>query len=394
MKETFDKINAGIIAYLNEIEDPRKKRGVRYPFKDLLLMAVYAILAGHSEATEIEFYVELNFQYFKDLIQLKDVPSHDTFSRVLQLVDMDELGNHIGQWISDNFPEVCTKVNGNKVLHVDGKAVRAASKKSEGQQPIYHLNSMYEGEGISLNIQRIEDKENEISCLPTYLQIFDLKNTIVTIDAIGCNKNVIDTIIGKGGHYMVPVKENQKKLFNAIHKEAEKLEKEGKFEKLPSSERIIKKHGRTETMKLTLLKNTAFIYEELGVDSFYGNVARVGIIDKTTTKKERGEEKTSTQRSIVITDMERITPENMLKIKLSHWNVEAQHWLLDVQLNEDKMTARKGNAVTNGAILRRFCVLIRKYSPEYESKPLSRFLMANEHDIRRIEKMLFMDAQK
>jgi len=153
MKETFDKINAGIIAYLNEIEDPRKKRGVRYPLKDLLLMAVYAILAGHSEATEIEFYVELNFQYFKDLIQLKDVPSHDTFSRVLQLVDMDELGNHIGQWISDNFPEVCTKVNGNKVLHVDGKAVRAASKKSEGQQPIYHLNSMYEGEGISLNIQ-------------------------------------------------------------------------------------------------------------------------------------------------------------------------------------------------------------------------------------------------
>jgi len=393
MKETFDEANEGIIAYLSKIEDPREKRDVRYQFRDLLLMAVYAILAGHSNATEMEFYVELNYQYFKDLIQLKNVPSHDTFSRVLQLVDMEELANHIGQWISDNFPEICKKINGNKVLHVDGKAVRAASKKSEGEQPIYHLNAMYEGESISLNIQRIEEKENEIACLPKYLQIFDLKKTIVTIDAIGCNKNVIDTITSKGGHYMVPVKENQKRLYNTIHKEVEKLEKEGKFEKLPSSERILKEHGRIEVMKLTLLKNTAFIYEELGTDSFYGSVARVGIIDKTTTKKEHGEEKTMKQRSIVITDMQRIIPENMLKIKLSHWNVEAQHWLLDVQLNEDKMTARKGNAGASGAILRRFCVLMRKYSPEYESKPLNRFLMANEHDIHRIEKILFMDAQ-
>ena len=84
----------------------------------------------------------------------------------------------------------------------------------------------------------------------------------------------------------------------------------------------------------------------------------------------------------------------MLKIKLSYWNVEVQHWLLDVQFNEDKMTAKKGNAVQNGAILKRFCLLMRKYDPAFESKPLKRFLMANEHDIKRIEDILFVKFRR
>lgn len=394
MKQRFDDMNYGILDLLEAIPDPRCKRGVRYQYSHLLLMAIYAVLAGYSEAVDMEYYVELNYDYFKNLIGLKEVPSHDTFSRVLHMTDMDKLGENISKWIMDNFPDILERTQGLKVLHVDGKASRAASEKSKGKKSIYNLNAMYEGESISVNLQKIGDKENEVSLLPDFLDQFKLADTIVTIDAIGCTQNVLNTIVDKKGYYMVPVKDNQPNLKNAILEEIAKLEKEGKFDKLDKTERTIKEHGRYEKITMHLIKNNSFIFEKLGLESFYGSIARIGVIDKKTVQLENGVEKVSHQRSLVITNFEKMSVENMLKIKLSHWNVEAQHWLLDVQLNEDKMTARKGNAVQIGAILRRFCLLMRKYDPAFESKPLKRFLMANEHDIKRIEEILFVKSQE
>ena len=78
-----------------------------------------------------------------------------------------------------------------------------------------------------------------------------------------------------------------------------------------------------------------------------------------------------------------------MKIKKAHWNIEMQHWLLDMQLREDFMTANKGNSMLNASILRRFCMQMRKQDSEYASKPMKRFIMANAHDINRIEKLLF-----
>lgn len=122
-----------LVRLLEEVEDPRHTRGVRYRFCDLLLMCIYAVLAGHSEATEIEYYVELNFEYFKELIGLEKIPSHDTFSRVLRFTDFEQLSGSLAGWLNERFPDICRKYLGNKVLHVDGKAVRAASEKSRGR---------------------------------------------------------------------------------------------------------------------------------------------------------------------------------------------------------------------------------------------------------------------
>ena len=395
MKTIYDdEIGMGIIAYLGEIPDPRRRRGVRYRYADLLLMAVYAALAGHSGAVEMEYYVELNREYFRELIGLETVPSHDTFSRVLQMTDVEELGRNVGSWIEENFPQACGKIDECRVLHVDGKAVCAAARKSEGEKPVYNMNAMYEGEGISVYVKKVGEKENEITALPAYLDMFKLEDTIVTIDAIGCNQTVIGHILDRKGHYMMPVKENQPKLREAILREVEELERSGQFGKLNSTGHMVKEHGRIEEMKIHMISDTTFIYEKLGMKSFYGSIARIGIIDKKTTRMEGGEERISSRRSIVITDLENVSVENLLKLKLSHWNIEAQHWLLDVQLDEDRKTARKGNAAVNGSILRRFCLMMRKYSPEFENKPLKRFLMANEHDIRRIEKILFINSRR
>ena len=367
-----------LMELLEEVPDPRSARGVRYPFSYLLLMCIYAVLAGHSAAMEIAYYVELNFDYFRDLLNIEKIPSHDTFSRVLRYTDFEALSSTLGEWLRENFPETYEKYQNKKALHIDGKAVRGASERSKGEKPIYHLNAMYEGGTVGVEIKRVGEKENEISCLPEYLKCFNLQDTVVTMDAMGCNQTVIKEIHAGGGNYVLPVKE--------------KLEKEKKWNRLDRTELLQKKHGRIEKVVFRMLSDTSFVYEKLGLKSFYGTIARIGVMDKTIETKKDGEEVKTKSRSIYITDMENITAEEMQKIRAAHWNIEMQHWLLDIQLKEDQQTARKDEAVTNGSILRRFCMAMKKKDAELSEKPLKRFLMANEHDPNRIEKLLFKNV--
>lgn len=378
-----------LMELLEEVPDPRCARGVRYRFSHLLLMCVYAVLAGHSVAMEISYYVELNFEYFKELLGIEKIPSHDTFSRVLRFTDFEQLSISLGQWLRGNFPEIYEKYQGKKVLHIDGKAVRAASEKSKREKPVYHLNAMYEGESIGVEIKRIGEKENEISCLPDYLKQFRLSDTIVTLDAIGCNQTVINAIHTGGGNYVVPVKENQKRLWTTINEEIEKLKKEKKWEQLDSTESLQKEHGRIEKVVFRMLSDTSFVYEKLGLKSFYGTIARIGVMEKITEMMKDGKEIKTETRSIFITDVEAMPVKVMYKIRVVHWNIEMQHWLLDIHLKEDQQTARKDDAVTNGAILRRFCMMLKKQDVELSEKPMKRFLMANEHNPCRIERLLF-----
>ena len=365
------------------------KRGIRYKLSDLLLMLVYAALCGHSEGSEIAFYIELNYDYFKELIGLKKVPSHDTFTRLIQMLDFEAFAEMLGDWLWAYYPDICERYGEYRVLHADGKAVKGAAAKSKGEKPVYMLNAMYEGESIGVKIKKIGEKENEISALPGFLKMFNLKKTIVTIDAIGCNSTVIGAIHEGGGKYVLPVKENQKKLLGVINQEIARLEVDGKFEKLDKAETRNKEHGRMEHVTATLIPDTTFIYEEMGESSCFSTVSKVLVVDKESVREENGEEKRTNTRRIMITDLEGLTVNELLKFQQSHWNVEMQHWLLDVQLDEDRKTARKGNAATNAAILRRLCLAVRAKDPELSGKPMKRFLMANEHDARRVERILF-----
>nr|WP_283243238.1 ISAs1 family transposase [Zhenpiania hominis] len=351
------------------------------------MICIYAVLAGHSEGSDIAFYAELNFEYFKEKTQMKRVPSHDTFSRLLRMVSFEKLSFSLGAWLKEMFPEICERYKDMKILRVDGKAVRAASEKGKGEKPRYLLNAMYEGESIGLKVKEVGEKENEISCLPEYLKLFELNKTIVTIDAMGCNQTVIQAIVDRGGSYVIPVKENQKRLLRTIEEELERLKQKGKYEKLDGVEQINKSHGRIERIKGRLIQDTSFLYEKLGLESIYGSIARIGVIEKKTVQTGTGE--ISHSRQIVITNLEELDIENLVKIRQGHWNIEMQHWLLDVQLKEDQKTARKEGAMTSGAVLRRFCLMMKKYDEQYSDKPMKRFIMANEHDIHRIEKLLF-----
>lgn len=147
---------------------------------------------------------------------------------------------------------------------------------------------MYEGGSISLETIQIGDKENEISNIKQILDLFNIQDTIVTINAIGCNNTVINEIVARNGSYLIPVKDNAKKLKNAIEKEVFRLRNTSlNNDKTKSLYDILDKtvyqtssHGREEIYKATLLTDTDFIYEKFGTSSFYGTIGRIMVIEK------------------------------------------------------------------------------------------------------------------
>jgi len=380
---------------LGKIEDPRKERGVRYEYKTLLLIMLCAVLSGNYTGVDMEYYTELNFEYFKDNFNLKSIPSHDTFSRIIQMTNFESLSKVLNKWLETHFPEEYEKYNGNNILHIDGKAVKAGTKKSEGQNSVYLLNCMYEGGSISLYTKQIGDKENEKGQIVNFLSNINIKDTIVTIDAAGTTSNILNYIEENDGYYLVPVKKNQKHLFKAINDHIETLynTKDEKgindFDKLSIFKELNKKHGRVETYSVHIIDDIDPLIKTLGDKSFYTTIAKIGIIDKKTIKKVDGKEDETLTRSLMITNLESIDAESLHRIKLSHWNIEAQHWILDVQLNEDRCNSRKNNAIINNSILKRFSMKIKKYYTKFEKLSLNRFHLFNGHSMDNVLNTLF-----
>ena len=381
---------------LETIPDPRKSRGVRYKYSDLILMIIYAVLSGFTTGIDIEFYVEDNYEYFKKMIDLKHVPSHDTFSRILRMTNFEELAKALSSWLVKYYPETYKKYQDMKILHIDGKASRAASEKSKGENPIYLLNAMYEGGSISVYSKKVGSKTNELGELPDFLDQFQLENTIVTIDAIGTNEKIINKIIEKKGNYLFQVKDNQLNLKRTIEEEIERLEKTNKFKDLDTTTIEQNQHGRYEKITTTMIKNTEFIYKKLGLKSFYGTIAHVAVYDKVTKRLIDGKEQVSKTRALLITSLEQLSVENIQNIKLSHWNIEAHHWILDIQLNEDKSTARRDNSVENTSALKKFCLWLKKQDKDIDQSRVTvkRFNYLNASNIERISKLLFIDIAK
>lgn len=330
------------------------------------------------------------------MIGLKNVPSHDTFSRIMRITNFDNLASVLSTWLVKYYPETYKKYQEKKVLHLDGKAIRAASEKSKGEEPIYLLNAMYESGSISVYSKRVGEKTNEIGELPTFLNQFNLEETIVTIDAIGTNENIIKAIIDKKGHYLLQVKDNQSNLKIEIEKAIENLKLKNEYEKLERAQLELTDHGRHEIIKTALIKNTQFIFEKLGLKSFYGTIAHVAVFDKTTEKLVDGHNQTTNTRALLITNLEGLSAESIQSIKLSHWNIEAQHWILDVQLNEDLNTARRDNSIKNTSAIKKFCLWIKKQDKEIDQSKINvkRFAYKNAMNIERISKLLFMDIAK
>ena len=171
------------------LEDPRDIRGKRHELINILIMTIYGILCGYTDFTNLADFLKVHDDYFIHLLNLKyGTPSHDTLSNVFSLIDSKKFMELFIEWIKQI-------INDNGIhLSIDGKAVKSARDKINGGNTPYIVSAFLSDIGISIGQVKVDDKSNEITAIPELIELLDIENKIITIDAIGTQEDICNLI--------------------------------------------------------------------------------------------------------------------------------------------------------------------------------------------------------
>lgn len=330
------------------MKDPRDDRGKRHELVEIILLIVIGFLLGKRDFANMEHCLNKELENLRKFLVLKNgIPSHDTFSRMMWLLDSQELIFHICDWFSCLIP-----INGSHQA-IDGKGILAAARKNQQGNTPYIVNVLEVSTKMVLMQLKVGDKTNEIKTIPELLKYIDLEGVTVTTDAIGTQKEIIRIIEEKGGHYVLPVKDNQELLREEIGLFMEDAITEGDPQ-LKAFKEQCREHGRIETRKYHLIWNNSCITDKAfqGVKSI-GKVSRKREINRYDSRGEIVKTIEENQDVYYISNRE-LEAEEFAELVRGHWAVEdSLHWVLDNTFREDRCTARKGYATENTALMRK-----------------------------------------
>lgn len=238
-------------SHFEALEDPREdNHKIRHKFYDILVIAILATICGADGWTEICEFAEAKFEWLSTFLELPNgVPSHDTFGRIFSLLDSEIFGACFLTWIESLSIDLI-----NEIISIDGKSLRGAHNAKKGIKMLHMVSAWASENQILLGQVKTDEKSNEITAIPELLDMIDVKGSIVTIDALGCQKEIAKKIVAKEANYVLSLKENQPTLFqdvNSLFKQAE----ESKYKKMVHKQKLEKvhSHGRIETRRYTLI---------------------------------------------------------------------------------------------------------------------------------------------
>jgi predicted transposase YbfD/YdcC len=315
----------------------------------MIVMAVIAVLCGANGWDDVAEHCEIREEWFKSLLSLPHgVPSHDTFGRVFARLDPMQLEAMLRQWM-----HALHIGSAGKLVHIDGKTVRGSFDHAWDASGMAHIVGAFASENrVALAQLGVNDKENEITAIPKLLAMLDLKGSTVTIDAIGCQREIAKQIVEAEGDYVLQVKQNQPTLHGKIEKLMElaildKMDgwKGGVFEEIDAG------HGRIETRRVWLTTEVEHLGDDLR--ALWPSIGAIAAVERTRELMGKTP-KISTERSYYILSDDQCTAERAGEIIRGHWAIEnSLHYVLDVSFDEDKSRVRKGYAAENLSRLRR-----------------------------------------
>jgi predicted transposase YbfD/YdcC len=368
---------ADFITHFSIIEDPRIERCKKHKLLDILFLTVSAVLSGARGWEDIEVFGHSKRAWLQRFIELPNgIPRHDTIARVMARLEPDVLQRCFFQWMSDALEAI-----EGDIIAIDGKTLRRSFDKASRKNALHMVSAWSCVGGVALGQVKTDAKSNEITAIPRLLELLEIKKCIITIDAIGCQKNIASDIIQKKADYVLGVKRNQPALHDDFVQYFENylLEQRAFSSNTGMFETIDKAHGRIETrrcLQSTELKWLPSVKEWKGARS----VLRVECERQSNTGVSR-------EVRYFISSLP-LNPEKALSAIRQHWFVENQHhWVLDVTFGEDESRIRRGDAPENMAVLRRLALNICKRYANGDSNP-KKLKKAAWDDLFR-EKMIF-----
>jgi predicted transposase YbfD/YdcC len=369
---------SSIMTHFADLPDPRSPLGRRHGLSDLLTIAVCAVVCGADGWVQVEQFAHAKRKWFATFLSLPyGVPSHDTFGRVFAMLDPDALERCFVRWTR------ALAATGGKLVSIDGKSLRRSFAHAWDKSGMCHLVSAFVGANRMVLGQlavdgtgnggggggngggggEAEEEErrrgNEITAIPKLLELLDLTGATVSIDAIGCQRDIATKIRERGGDYVLCLKQNQPTL----HAKVKALLDEAILENLAApdmpgdyyEEVDGAEHGRIETRRVWC---TARV-DHLRLDEPWPGLASVAAVERVreVLGKDKSTARREAERHYYISSLEGHDARRMAAAVRGHWSVENQlHWHLDVSFGEDQRRVRTGYGAENFSRLARLAL--------------------------------------
>lgn len=327
-----------------QIPDFRRSHKQLYDLESILLIGIISVICGADSWNEMENYAQSKEKFLCTFLDLPNgIPSHDTFNRVFSNIDSQAFESCFIEWVSN-----LAKLQPKEIIAIDGKTIRGA-KASGKKSPVHMVSAWANENNLVLGQVKVSEKSNEITAIPKLLEVLSLENTIVTIDAMGCQTEIASAIVEKDAAYILAVKANQPQLLAHIKDEF----RFGKTIETNTSQTL--DHGRIETRKCSVIEDFQFIPAE----SNWRNLT--SIIKIESTREFKNSEKQTEKATRYYISSLKAKPEELQKAIRSHWSIENKlHWTLDVAFSEDASRKRTANATQNFSLLNKIALNLLK----------------------------------
>ena len=344
---------ASITEHWSKLEDPRGDCGKRHRLIEVISIAVCAVICGADSWVDVELFGNSKKEWLKTFLGLPHgIPSHDTFGKVFALLDAEQFQDCFMAWV-----QAVNEVTKGQLVAIDGKTIRRSHDRFIGKSAIHMVSAWASANHLVLGQVKVDERSNEITAIPELLKMLDVSGCIVTIDAMGCQKEIAKEIIDREADYVLALKGNQLQLYEEV-RELFAYERRTGFAGADHDfhETVNKGHGRIETRRCWAISDPEYL-RYLHNSQEWEKLSSIVMVE--SERLVDGE--TSVESRFYISSLPN-EAKRLLAETRGHWGIEnSVHWVLDIAFREDESRVRMGNGAENLATLRRMALNLIKH---------------------------------
>lgn len=350
-----------LVAVFAALPDPRQASKVLYPLPEIMLLLLCATLAGADDFVEIELWGRRHLAFLRRLLPYQHgIPSHDTLGEVVAALDAGLFRDCFATWVAGLREAAPADPEEREVIALDGKTARRTHARRKGREPLHLLSAWACRQRLVLGQQAVDDKSNEITAIPVLLERLELAGALVTIDAIGTQIAVAETIRARGGDYLLALKANRPLLLAEVETLFAAPPPEMAIE---THQTVDGDHGRIETRRHAVCHQLDWLFSDRRYpdEPRFPDLAMIGMVERET---ERADGNTDRERRSYLCSA-RLDAQTFARAVRAHWGIENRlHWVLDVVFRDDLARLRSGHGPANMAVVKHMALnLLQQAKP-------------------------------
>jgi predicted transposase YbfD/YdcC len=348
------------LRHFKDLKDPRQQGKVTYPLDEILLLCLFAVLAGAETVVDIALFGGKKRELLRRFRPFKDgTPAHDHLGDILAVLDAEQFQSCFVAWVA-----ALTGV-AQGVIAIDGKTSRRSGRKTGGTPPIHMVSAFAARQRLVLGQVKVAEKSNEIVAIPKLLNMLAIEGAIVTIDAMGCQRDIAQKVIDKKADYVLALKGNQGSLRQDVETFlAEQKEAGFKDTTISQDQTVDGDHGRIETRTTTVIHDVAWLQQRHD----WPGLKAVVMVESTREIAGKIEQETRLYITSLVLFAHLLGP-----IIRSHWAIEnSLHWVMDMIFRDDECRLRTDHAPANFATIKHMALNLIRMAPGKASLRLKR----------------------